>query len=143
MAIQKYDIPYPDGHGFEERYWSPLNTPVLNDGKLLYIIHQVNDVTEKVKTKVKLETQTEILKRTNAELEQFVRISSHDLQVFTTLILFMAIFVTYLERKDVLSAESSDHNEIISTSIENTETIVDRISNTFTTSFSGVISCGK
>ena len=65
------------------------------------------------------------------------------LQVFTTLILFMAIFVTYLERKDVLSAESSDHNEIISTSIENTETIVDRISNTFTTSFSGVISCGK
>ena len=80
MAIQKYDIPYPDGHGFEERYWSPLNTPVLNDGKLLYIIHQVNDVTEKVKTRVKLETQTEILKRTNAELEQFVRISSHDLQ---------------------------------------------------------------
>ena len=56
------------------------DTPVLNNGKLLYIIHQVNDVTEKVKTKVKLETQTEILKRTNAELEQFVRISSHDLQ---------------------------------------------------------------
>jgi signal transduction histidine kinase len=80
MAIQKYDIPYPDGHGFEEKYWSPLNTPVLNNGKLLYIIHQVNDVTEKVRTKAKLETQTEILKRTNAELEQFVRISSHDLQ---------------------------------------------------------------
>ena len=65
------------------------------------------------------------------------------LQVFTTLILFMAIFVTYLERKDVLSAGSSDHNEIISTSIESTETIVDRISNTFTTSFSGVIYSGK
>jgi signal transduction histidine kinase len=80
MAIQKYDIPYPDGHGFEERYWSPLNTPVLQNGNLIYIIHQVNDVTDKVKTKAKLETQTEILKRTNAELEQFVRISSHDLQ---------------------------------------------------------------
>jgi signal transduction histidine kinase len=80
MEIQKYDIPYPDGHGFEERYWSPLNTPVLNKEHLLYIIHQVDDVTEKVKTKEKLEVQTEVLKRTNAELEQFVRISSHDLQ---------------------------------------------------------------
>jgi signal transduction histidine kinase len=80
MEIQKYDIPYPDGHGFEERYWRPLNTPVMNNGSLLYIIHQVDDVTEKVKTKAKLETQTEVLKRTNAELEQFVRISSHDLQ---------------------------------------------------------------
>jgi hypothetical protein len=65
------------------------------------------------------------------------------LQVFATLFLFMAIFVTYLERKDVLSAESSDRNEMISTSSGNTESLVDRISNTFTTSFSGVISCGK
>jgi signal transduction histidine kinase len=80
MPIQKYDIPYPDGHGFEERYWSPLNSPVIKDGNVVYIIHQVDDVTEKVKTKAKLEMQTEILKRTNAELEQFVRISSHDLQ---------------------------------------------------------------
>ena len=80
METQKYDIPYPDGHGFEERYWRPLNTPVMNNGSVLYIIHQVDDVTEKVRTKAKLETQTEILKRTNAELEQFVRISSHDLQ---------------------------------------------------------------
>lgn len=28
MAIQKYDITRPDGT-FEERFWSPLNTPVL------------------------------------------------------------------------------------------------------------------
>jgi len=80
MDIQKYDIPYPDGHGFEERYWRPLNTPVMKDDNVLYIIHQVDDVTDRVRTKAKLETQTEILKRTNAELEQFVRISSHDLQ---------------------------------------------------------------
>jgi len=80
MEIQKYDIPYPDGHGFEERFWRPLNTPVMNNGNVLYIIHQVDDVTERVRTKAKLESQTEILKRTNAELEQFVRISSHDLQ---------------------------------------------------------------
>lgn len=54
MPIQKYDIPRPAhlGGGFEERYWSPLNCPVLGaDGKLLYIIHRVEDVTEFVRIK--------------------------------------------------------------------------------------------
>ena len=65
------------------------------------------------------------------------------LQVFTTLILFMAIFVTYLERKDVQSAESINRSESISTSIGRGESLIDIISSTFTTSFSGVISSGK
>ena len=48
MPIQKYDIRRPDGT-FEERHWSPLNTPVLaSDEKVLYIIHQVEDVTATV-----------------------------------------------------------------------------------------------
>ena len=49
MAIQKYDIRRPDsqGGGFEERYWSPLNSPVLAaDGSVRYIIHRVEDVTD-------------------------------------------------------------------------------------------------
>ena len=49
MAVQKYDIPNPlsEGGGFEEKYWSPVNSPVLDEnGKILYIIHQVQDVTE-------------------------------------------------------------------------------------------------
>src|SRR6185436_7505798 len=48
MAVQKYDIRRPDseGGGFEERYWSPLNAPVLGrNGEVAYIIHQVEDVT--------------------------------------------------------------------------------------------------
>ena len=49
MAVQKYDIPRPGG-GFEERYWSPLNSPVFDDdGGLLYIIHRVEDVTDLVR----------------------------------------------------------------------------------------------
>src|SRR5579862_559077 len=28
MPVQKYDIARPEEGGFEERYWSPLNTPV-------------------------------------------------------------------------------------------------------------------
>jgi PAS domain S-box-containing protein len=45
MAIQKYDVRRPDGV-FEERYWSPVNSPLLGaDGKLQYLIHRVEDVT--------------------------------------------------------------------------------------------------
>ncbi len=46
MALQRYDIRRPDGE-FEERWWSPVNTPVLgDDGHVRYIIHRVEDVTE-------------------------------------------------------------------------------------------------
>ena len=65
------------------------------------------------------------------------------LQVFTTLILFMAIFVTYLERKDVQSVENTDRSQSISNAVGSNESLIDMISSTFTTSFSGVISCGK
>lgn len=48
MAVQKYDIrrPADEGGGFEERHWSPINTPVVEDGVLRYIIHRVEDVTD-------------------------------------------------------------------------------------------------
>jgi len=52
MAVQKYDIQRPkvDGGGFEVRYWSPVNSPVLDpDGTVSSIIHQVEDVTEFVR----------------------------------------------------------------------------------------------
>ena len=54
MAVQKYDIQRPEseGGGFEERHWSPVNSPVLDaDGALTYIIHRVEDVTEFVRVK--------------------------------------------------------------------------------------------
>src|SRR5919204_2196259 len=47
MAVQQYDIRRPDeeGGGFEARYWSPLNSPVLDErGELVYIVHRVEDV---------------------------------------------------------------------------------------------------
>lgn len=47
MAVQKYDIPIRGpGDSFEERYWKPLNTPVLRQDKLVALIHHVQDVTE-------------------------------------------------------------------------------------------------
>jgi PAS domain S-box-containing protein len=56
MAVQKYDIrkPESEGGGFEERYWSPVNSPVLGPEKeVSYIIHRVEDVTEFVRLKQK------------------------------------------------------------------------------------------
>ncbi|WP_373999351.1 ATP-binding protein [Bdellovibrio bacteriovorus] len=49
QAVQRYDIPIPGSNPkvFQERYWSPINTPVLDEnGEVLYILHQAEDVTD-------------------------------------------------------------------------------------------------
>ncbi|MEV5358224.1 PP2C family protein-serine/threonine phosphatase [Streptomyces sp. NPDC086081] len=48
MALQRYDVEHADRPGeWEERYWSPVNTPVLGpDGKVVLIVHRVEEVTE-------------------------------------------------------------------------------------------------
>ncbi|MEY4550235.1 MAG: hypothetical protein RL685_6430 [Pseudomonadota bacterium] len=49
MPVQRYDIRRPEveGGGFEERHWIPINSPVFSaDGRLTYIIHRVEDVTQ-------------------------------------------------------------------------------------------------
>lgn len=78
MAVQKYDIQRLEG-GFEERFWSPLNTPVLDArGEVVYIIHKVEDVTEFVRLKQQhrkeLESGVEARERiSKAEAEVFQR----------------------------------------------------------------------
>lgn len=52
MAVQKYDVVQPEelGGRFEERFWSPLNVPLLDaDGAVRYICHSVKDVTDIVR----------------------------------------------------------------------------------------------
>ncbi|WP_190303297.1 response regulator [Methylomonas rhizoryzae] len=52
MPVQKYDIPRPDGAGFEERYWSPINIPILGkDGEVAYMLHRAEDLTEFIRVK--------------------------------------------------------------------------------------------
>jgi signal transduction histidine kinase len=54
MPLQKYDIRRPaiKGGGYEERFWSPVNAPVLDDeGKLRWIIHRVEDATDFVRAR--------------------------------------------------------------------------------------------
>jgi signal transduction histidine kinase/CheY-like chemotaxis protein len=52
MPTQKYDIrrPESEGGGFEERYWSALNSPVLDEqGEICCILHRAEDVTELIR----------------------------------------------------------------------------------------------
>lgn len=105
MAIQKYDIRRPDGV-FEERYWSPINSPLLGaDHQVQYIIHRVEDVTEFVRKKSqaasgsaemnarmeqmeaeifqssqKVQAANKQLEAANKELESFSYSVSHDLR---------------------------------------------------------------
>ena len=61
--VQKYDIREPgsDGCGFEERFWSPVNSPVFGPGaEVAYIIHRVEDVTEFVRLKEAGNTQHQL-----------------------------------------------------------------------------------
>ena len=97
MAVQKYDIQRPaqEGGGFEERYWSPKNTPVLDEaGRLAYVIHRVQDVTEFVRlAELDTEQEAEIflrgqeLQKLNTQLQdadqaknEFLSRMSHELR---------------------------------------------------------------
>src|SRR5206468_1958187 len=87
MAVRKYDIRRheSEGGGFEERFWSPVNSPVFEArGEIVYIIHRIEDVTEFVRLKQRgdeqLQRLTSELSAVNKELEAFSYSISHDLR---------------------------------------------------------------
>lgn len=86
MGVQKYDIRQPtaEGGAFAERYWSPVNSPVLgDDGQVNFIIHRVEDVTEFVQLKQRGEADreaTEELRRRTEKMESEIYQRSKELQ---------------------------------------------------------------
>ncbi len=72
MAVQKYDIRRPESEGseFEERFWSPVNSPVFDaNGEFIYIIHRVEDVTEFIRAKQAGDKTTEDLLSRSERME--------------------------------------------------------------------------
>ena len=83
MAVQKYDVRKPESEGgtFEERYWSPLNAPVLDDrGELLYIIHRVEDVTEFIRLQADTHTNQQLTKDRTGQMEAEIIRRGQELQ---------------------------------------------------------------
>jgi PAS domain S-box-containing protein len=75
MAVQQYDMRRPDaqGGGFEVRYWSPINTPVLDDnGTLTCIVHCVEDVTETVRLREQDEALRQLMFRSEHRFAQLL-----------------------------------------------------------------------
>ncbi|MFI8189491.1 PP2C family protein-serine/threonine phosphatase [Streptomyces sp. NPDC085946] len=53
MALQRYDVEVPGRPGeWEERYWSPVNTPLPGpDGTVRLIVHRMEEVTDLVRAR--------------------------------------------------------------------------------------------
>lgn len=86
MAIQKYDIrrPETEGGGFEERYWSPVNAPLLDSkGNIICIIHRAEDVTEFVRLSQRRREQekfTENLQIRTSQMESEIFLRAQEIQ---------------------------------------------------------------
>jgi signal transduction histidine kinase/ActR/RegA family two-component response regulator len=86
MAVQKYDVQRPEseGGGFEERFWSPINSPVHDaDRRVVYILHAVEDVTEFVKLRqlgTRQQQLTELMTTRTAQMEVEILTRAQQLQ---------------------------------------------------------------
>jgi PAS domain S-box-containing protein len=76
MAIQRHDVRRPDGV-FEERYWSPINSPAFGvDRRIKYIVHRVEEVTDFVRQKSQATGGTEELRVRMEKMEAEIYQSS-------------------------------------------------------------------
>jgi PAS domain S-box-containing protein len=86
MAVQKYDIrrPESEGGGFEEKYWSPMNSPIFGENEeIAYIIHRAEDVTEFVRLKqlgIEQHKLTEELQAQTQQMEAEIFLRAQELQ---------------------------------------------------------------
>lgn len=95
MAVQKYDIrrPESEGGGFEERYWNPVNTPLIVGDQVEYIIHSVENVTDRMQMEQlrganeEATSQLSSMREADRAKDEFIAIVSHELRTPMTSIL--------------------------------------------------------
>lgn len=154
MAVQKYDIQCPpsQGGGFEERYWSPINSPVFrDDGELAYIIHRVDDVTEFVRLKQQGAEQhslTQTLLTRSEQMEAEIVLRGQELQAANRRLRESNEALTELHaglesRVDRRTAELARANELLHAEVgerRKSETLLQSVLNN---TFDGIISIGE
>ena len=83
MEAQQFDIRGPSG-AWEERFWSPLNVPVVNrNGDVDFVIHEVMDVTELTRLDRRAaaaERASAAAQEANAIKARFLASMSHELR---------------------------------------------------------------
>jgi len=118
MAVQKYDIPIAGmPGGFEQRHWSPINTPVFDaEGALTHIIHRVEDVTAIVQARaMTVRMESELLAQA-----QHVRQSQQFADLFQQAPTFMAMLSGPEHRVDLLNQgflRLTGHRDVVGRSV--------------------------
>ncbi len=110
MPVQKYHVRRPEsqGGGFEQRYWSLVNSPVFGvENEVAYIVHRVEDVTEFVQ----LKQQGVEAERAFLELERQVQERTAQLQQALE-------FEAMLKRITDKVRDSLDESQILQTALE-------------------------
>jgi PAS domain S-box-containing protein len=101
MPVQQYDIRRPGSGEFETRYWSVVNSPVLDhDRNLVYIINRFEDVTEYVRLKERRARQQPAEEKLQTQVDQMeaeVLVRALDLQVTNRELRRLAAIVEYAD----------------------------------------------
>ena len=132
MATQQYDIRRPNDEGgeFEVRYWSPVNSPVLDERKRVsFIVHRVEDVTdfvrleereslheaEVVRRSIELQEANERLRTADTAKNEFLSRMSHELRSPLTAIMGFGQLLSFSgldaksEERVSMILKASDH----------------------------------
>ncbi len=101
MAVQQYDIRRPGSGEFETRFWSVVNSPVLDpDRNLLYIINRAEDITEYIRLKERQARHQPVEKELQIHVDQMeteILARALDLQVTNRELQRLAAIVEYAD----------------------------------------------
>ena len=84
MPTQRYDTQRltAEGGGFEERYWSVLNKPVLGaDGHVAYLLHATEEVTDRVRAEQRERLAMRNLRTSETRFRQLAETSTFGLVI--------------------------------------------------------------